>query len=95
MSLLANYINKRKWEVVELCEASNADLNENFYGIIKLMKHHSESEELDRFISEIEDMFAQKTNVAHIAYKHGLHDGLKLLQNMNDDMQGIIDTVSG
>jgi hypothetical protein len=95
MSLLANYIEKRKWEVVELCEASNSDLNENFYGIIKLMKGHSESVEIKHFISQIENMFAQKTNVAHIAYKHGLNDGLKMIQNMNEDIQAILDTVSG
>lgn len=95
MSLMASYINKREWEVVELCEASNANLNEMFYGVIKSMKSHSESGEMVDLIIQIEDMFAQKTNVAQIAYKHGLYDGLKMLQNMNDDMRKIIDTVSG
>jgi hypothetical protein len=76
-------IEKRVWEVVELCEEENKWLYDEFSITLNKLKKHIPLELIDD-LNKMEDIFLQKGSAVKTAYEAGFNDAFKLNKEMKE-----------
>lgn len=80
MEWLEPAIEKRTWEVLELCEDENKELISIFTKKINELKNKMPAS-VSKELNELEEIFIQKNLVVRTAYRIGFEDGVKVITN--------------
>ncbi|MFB0841740.1 MULTISPECIES: hypothetical protein [Paenibacillus] len=80
MEWLEPAIEKRTWEVLEICEDENKELISIFTQKINELKNKMPAS-ISKELNELEEIFIQKNLVVRTAYRIGFEDGVKVITN--------------
>ncbi|ARF67001.1 hypothetical protein B7C51_03060 [Paenibacillus larvae subsp. pulvifaciens] len=81
MEWLDPALEKRTWEIVEICERENIDLYKKFDYHLGKLKRSVQFDSIDD-LQILEDLFIQKNLVVKLAYRIGFDDALKIKREL-------------